>query len=85
MNKNLYKQNMMCGCMNPNNNFCRVPSFMPSDPMLANSYVPYQMIEDIYTPETALNEGTIFPELVSPYSSGESYMTLMELYSEGGI
>lgn len=83
MNKKLYKQNM-CDYLN-NNNFCRTPSFMPSNPMLANAYVPYQTIEQIYNVETGLEEGTIFPELVDPYVSGQGYMNLMELYMEGGM
>ncbi len=84
MNKKLYKQNGCC-YLNNNNSFCKTPSFMPSNPMLANAYVPYQTMDQIYTVDTGLNEGTIFPELNDPYVSGQGYMELMELYMEGGI
>ena len=85
MSKNLYKINKGCHCnMDMNNSFCRIPEFMPLNPMLANSYVPYQRLNEIYTPQTALAQGTIFPELDMPYTSGQGYMQLMELYEEGG-
>ena len=44
----------------------------PSNPMLAQSYVPYQYMEDTFKPCTGLDNGTIFPELVSPYAPGDS-------------
>lgn len=39
----------------------------PANPMLAQSYVPVQIINKIFTPCVGLKMGTIFPELVSPY------------------
>ena len=86
MNKKLYKAST-CHNTNMNTNcpFCMVPDFMPRDPMLANSYVPYQTLNEVYCPDVALEQGTIFPELDMPYSSGQGYMQLMELYMEGGI
>jgi len=44
----------------------------PSNPMLAQSYVPYQYMEKTYKPCIGLDHGTIFPELVSPYFPGDS-------------
>ena len=44
----------------------------PSNPMLAQSYVPVQYMENTFKPCTGLENGTIFPELVSPYSPGDS-------------
>ena len=44
----------------------------PTDPMLAQSYVPFQYMEDTYKPCVGLDNGTIFPELVSPYMPGDS-------------
>lgn len=86
MNRKIYKTQI---CQNSNMNmdssFCRVPDFMPRDPMLANSYVPYQTLEEVYCPDTALKQGTIFPELDMPYTGGQGYMQLMELYMEGGM
>ena len=44
---------------------------------LAQSYVPWQTMGETFTPEVALKMGTIFPDLVSPYSPGES-LEIME-------
>lgn len=40
--------------------------------MYGQSYVPVQQMEDVFTPCVGLKMGTIFPELVSPYSPGQS-------------
>ncbi|MCL2859135.1 MAG: spore coat associated protein CotJA [Oscillospiraceae bacterium] len=39
---------------------------------LAQSYVPWQVMSQVFTPEVGLRMGTIFPELVSTYSPGQS-------------
>lgn len=39
----------------------------PENPMLAQSYVPYQYMDKTFKPSIGLKMGTIFPELVSPY------------------
>ena len=44
----------------------------PSDPMLAQSYVPIQYMDKTFKPCVGLNHGTIYPELVSPYKPGQS-------------
>lgn len=44
----------------------------PADPKLAQSYVPFQYMEDTFKPCVGLDHGTIFPELVSPYKPGDS-------------
>lgn len=44
----------------------------PANPMLAQSYVPIQTMDRTFTPCVALRMGTIFPELVSPYSPCQS-------------
>ena len=36
-------------------------------PMYATIYMKFQKISDLYTPEEALENGTIFPELNMPY------------------
>lgn len=51
---------------------CKVLPFMPDNPQLANSYVPYQYLDEIFDPCEALEHGTLFPELFSPYVSGQS-------------
>jgi len=44
----------------------------PSNPMLAQSYVPFQYMDKTFRPCVGLRNGTIFPELVSPYEPGQS-------------
>ena len=43
-------------------------SVFPDNPMLAQSYVPIQYMDKTFKPSVGLKMGTIFPELVSPYS-----------------
>ena len=47
-------------------------SVFPSNPMLAQSYVPMQTLDKTFTPCCGLKNGTIFPELVSPYAPCQS-------------
>jgi hypothetical protein len=42
-------------------------SVFPDNPMFAQSYVPIQRMNKVFTPEVGLQMGTIFPELTSPY------------------
>ena len=42
-------------------------SVFPENPMLAQSYVPFQYMDKTFRPNVGLKMGTIFPELVSPY------------------
>lgn len=56
-----------CGC-----GFDEVESPFPTNPMLAQSYVPIQKMKRTFTPHCALKMGTIFPELVSPYMPCQS-------------
>lgn len=51
-----------CGC-----GFEEENSLFPDNPMLAQSYVPYQFMDKTFKPSVGLKMGTIFPELVSPY------------------
>lgn len=44
----------------------------PTNPVLAQSYVPIQYMDETFKPCVGLNHGTIFPELVSPYNPGDS-------------
>ena len=48
---------------------------------LAQSYVPWQVMGETFNPEVGLKMGTIFPELVSPYSPGDS-QRVMEYLSK---
>ena len=62
-----YNENCSCG-------FDEVEEVdvFPTNPMLAQSYVPFQYMEKTFKPCVGLDHGTIFPELVSPYGPGDS-------------
>lgn len=64
-NPQSYNNNCSCG-------FDEDIDVFPSNPRLAQSYVPIQYMEDTFKPRVGLNNGTIFPELVSPYMPGDS-------------
>ena len=51
-----------CNC-----GFDEETNVFPLNPMLAQSYVPIQTLDKTFTPCCGLKNGTIFPELVSPY------------------
>ena len=62
-NVNSYEEDYdSCGC-----GFDEETSVFPENPMLAQSYVPYQYMDKTFKPCVGLKMGTIFPELVSPY------------------
>lgn len=56
-----------CSC-----GFTEPYSAFPSDPTIAESYVPVQTLNQVYKPATGLRKGTIFPELVNTYLPGQS-------------
>lgn len=60
---------------------CKKTPVCPEDPQLANSYVPYQYIDEIFEPCEALAHGTAFPELVSPYTKNQSQCIIRYLES----
>lgn len=43
------------------------------DKNLARAYVPFQYMNQVYSPEEALRKGTIFPELYKPYEFNGRY------------
>jgi len=47
-------------------------SFMPTNPMYANAYVPYQKDIRMFSEEEALMKGTAFVALWEPYSGNIS-------------
>lgn len=71
--RNRYNNRRSCNCNCRNcQNRCRPMDVMPNNPLLANAYVPYQQAGDIFEPAQALENGTAFPELVSPYCKNKS-------------
>ncbi len=65
-NETEYNQNCSCGFDDEESNV------FPEYPSLAQSYVPIQTMTETFKPCNGLKNGTIFPELVSPYSPGDS-------------
>ena len=57
----------------------------PTNYMYGQSYVPIQTINKTFTPEVGLKMGTIFPELVSPYSPGQSMAEIEYLKNRNNI
>ncbi len=53
------------------NNYTGSPAF-PNNYLYGHAYTPVQNMNKTYTPEVGLQNGTIFPELVSPYCPGQS-------------
>ena len=46
-------------------------SALPSNPVLAMSYVPMQFYRDMYSTEKGFSAGTIYPELDKPFYGGD--------------
>lgn len=44
----------------------------PTNPIYGQSYVPIQILDRTFKPAVGLKNGTIFPELVSPYCPNQS-------------
>lgn len=57
-----YDDGCGCGC-----GFDEEESVFPTNPMLGQSYVPWQVMDKTFKPCIGLKMGTLFPELVSPY------------------
>ena len=81
----MYKRNRgnRCNCNNGCRN-CKELPVMPKNPVLANSYVPYQYVDaedDTLCPMKSLAHGTTFPELIDPYMPGQSQCIIR--YLEG--
>lgn len=51
-----------------------------------NAYVPYQPFTNVFSPANGLANGTMFPELVSPYCPNQSLeiMNYLKYNSTGG-
>ena len=60
-------------------------NLFPTNPMLAQSYVPTQYMDKTFTPCCGLKNGTIFPELVTTYYPGQSMMEIEYLRSRNGF
>lgn len=59
----------------------------PKNAMFGHAYVMDQQLTKTFSPEEALKHGSAFPELVSPYSPGDSMKEIEFLrnYNKGGV
>ncbi len=74
-----------CGCHNIyENNFTQKNDVFPENYLYGYAYIPNQYMNRTFTPETGLENGSIFPELVSPYSPGQS-IDFIEYLRNGGM
>ena len=77
---NMYSQNNSgCSCMNSNNN----SNPFPTNYLYGHAYTPNQELRDIFDPQTGLENGSMFPELVSPYYPGQSMEFIEYLKTTG--
>ena len=67
MINNMTMTNEECEC-----GFDDEESVFPENYMFGQSYVTIQRMTTTFKPCTGLKMGTIFPELVSPYTAGQS-------------
>ncbi len=63
--------------MNENNLF-------PNKVLYGHAYVPNQRLRKVFSPEDALKNGSLFPELVSMYNPGQSMEVIDYLRRDGG-
>ena len=60
-----------CPYMNSNNSSNTSNPF-PSNYLYGHAYTPNQRMNELFDPQTGLSCGSMYPELVSPYSPGDS-------------
>lgn len=78
-NCNDYKKEC-CEC-----GFDEEDKLFPTNHMFGQSYVPIQRMNKTFTPCVGLKMGTIYPELVSPYSPGQSMTEIEYIRRTNGI
>ena len=59
---------MACELYRPKANFCCVTTALPEDAAVTMAYIPFQLDKTTYTPEMALQEGTLFTTLNKPFN-----------------
>lgn len=79
-NQNISNITTCNSCMNSNS---RNNAF-PENYLYGYAYTPNHCMNETFCPEVGLQNGTIFPELVSPYSPGQS-IDFIEYLRNGGM
>lgn len=72
-----------CNCNMYENGFSQNNAF-PENYLYGYAYTPNQCMNRTFTPEVGLENGSLFPELVSPYSPGQS-IDFIEYLRNGGM
>lgn len=76
--------NMNNSCSNMFANICQNTNrAFPENYLYGHAYTPVQTLNSTYSPDIGLECGSIFPELVSPYSPGQS-IDFIEFLRSGG-
>lgn len=75
-----YNENCSCGFDDDT-----MSNVFPENPMLGQSYVPIQTMGETFKPCVGLKNGTLFPELVNPYSPGDSMKEIKYLAATNTI
>ena len=66
---NIHKKGMKNLNRRDDNNYIPIVPFMPENPRVGYGYVPYQINPRYFNNITeAFVQGTVFPDLVTPYS-----------------
>ena len=66
-------------------NNCSMMAGFPNNPMYGHAYVPNQIYRgNSFTPSQGLQNGTMFPELVSPYMPLDSMRVIETLRNREG-
>ena len=71
----------ICNCRNN----CSMMAGFPNNPMYGHAYLPNQIYRgNSFTPSQGLQNGTMFPELVSPYMPLDSMRVMETLRNREG-
>ena len=73
-----------CNCNMIVNETTSNNNVFPENYLYGYAYTPNLTMNKTFTPECGLENGTIFPELVSPYSPGQS-IDFIEYLRNGGV
>ena len=77
----MYSDNT-CNCRNLNNN-TNCPNAFPTNYLYGHAYTPNQSLNETFEPQRGLENGSMFPELVSPYYPGQSMEFIEYLKTTG--
>lgn len=90
---NMYsRNNSNCGCMNHNDNHSHCcmnnndnnnSNAFPCNYLYGHAYTPNQTLNELFDPQTGLDNGSMYPELVSPYYPGQSIEFIEYLKTTG--